>query len=354
MPILDKNNKNECKRLDAFFRNSEYSNYEQSFEFGKFKENVWKTEYVYLEQNGKIVAGALILIRTVAKVFNIMYMPKGPIMDIYNKNLMTDFLKEVEPLAKKYNAFVLKMVPEIEYTDELVDVCKDNKLKVRSEFKSGLEHMQVQQNMVLDIKDKSEQQVLESFNQKTRYNVRLAERKGVTTRYSNSEEDLKKFFELMRITAIRDGISLRPYEYFKSLIEIYKDNARIYFAMYEGIEIAAALQIIWNDRVIYYYGASANENRNVMPCYKMQYDMIKWAIEEKCNYYDFGGISKKSKEDGLYRFKVGFTGDGGYKKYIGEIDKVYKPFKYYLFTKIMPIAKGISFKIYQLKNKKND
>lgn len=351
MPILDKNNKEERKRLDKFFRESKYSNYEQSFEFGKFKENVWNTEYVYLEENGDIFLGALILIRKVAKIFNLMYIPKGPIMDLYDEDIMQKFLKEVEPLRKKYNAFVLKMVPEIEFTEELVKVCKKNNLKVRSEFKSGLEHMQVQQNMILDIKDKTEEQVLAGYTQKTRYNIRLAERKGVTTRYSNSEDDLKKFYELMKITAIRDGISLRPYEYFKDLIDIYKDNARLYFAEYEGKEIASALEIIWNDRVIYYYGASANENRNVMPCYKMQHDMIKWAIEEKCSFYDFGGISKKSKEDGLYRFKVGFTKEEGYKKYIGEIDKVYDKFKYYIFTKVMPIAKGISFKIYQLRNR---
>ncbi len=351
MPILDKNNKTEVNKLREFFENSEYASYYQSFEWAEIKTDNWKNEYVYIEKDGKIVGAMLILIRTMAKFFTIMYAVRGPVADIKDTAVMQELVKEAEPLAKKYNAFVLKMDPEIPYNEETANNLKNSGFKVKSDFKNILELMQTIRNMVLHIEGKTEEEIMAGYSQKTRYNIRLAEKKGVTVRYSNSEEDLKKFYDLMVITAKRDKIAVRTYEYYKKVMEVFKNKARIYIAEYEGEALAAALTLNYGKKVTYFYGASSNEKRNLMPTYLMQQTMIKWAIETNCKYYDFGGIFNTTMDNGLYRFKEGFCRQEGPTKFIGEIDKVYKSFSYYIFSKVLPKVKKVMLDIDELKKK---
>ena len=110
MPILDKNDKVAVEKLKDFFETSEYASYYQSFEWAEIKTDNWKNEYVYIEENGKIIGAMLILIRTMAKFFTIMYAVRGPVANINDTMLMQKLVKEAEPLAKKYNAFVLKWI----------------------------------------------------------------------------------------------------------------------------------------------------------------------------------------------------------------------------------------------------
>ena len=255
MPILDKNDKVAVEKLKNFFETSEYASYYQSFEWAEIKSDNWKNEYVYIEENGKIIGAMLILIRTMAKFFTIMYAVRGPVADINDTIIMQKLVKEAEPLAKKYNAFVLKMDPEIPYNEETAINLENSGFKVKSDFKNILELMQTIRNMVLHIKGKTEEEIMAGYSQKTRYNIRLAEKKGVTVRYSNSEEDLKKFYDLMVITAKRDKIAVRTYEYYKKVMEVFKDKARIYIAEYEGEALAAALTLNYGKKVTYFYGA---------------------------------------------------------------------------------------------------
>ncbi len=81
-----------------------------------------------------------------------------------------------------------------------------------------------------------------------------------------------------------------------------------------------------------------------MPNYLMQQTMIEWAISNKCNKYDFGGVFNKTKENGLYRFKEGFCGEKGCIRFIGEIDKVYNKPYYWIYNKFFPIVEHIIVK----------
>ena len=164
MPILDKNNKKEVEKLKEFFETSEYASYYQSFEWAELKNDNWKNEYVYIEKNGKIVGAMLILIRTMAKLFTIMYAVRGPVADINDTNLMQELVKEAEPLAKKYKAFVLKMDPEIPYNEETANNLISSGFKVKSDFKNILELMQTNRNMVLHIEGKTEEEIMKCLD----------------------------------------------------------------------------------------------------------------------------------------------------------------------------------------------
>jgi len=336
MPILDKKNTEMVKKVDAFLQNSVYSNLHQSFEWAKVKSDKWKHEYVYVEENGEIIAAMLVLIRRMGKIFTMMYAPRGPVCDVSNVELVKKLIEETKPLAKKYHAFVLKMDPTTPYDEALIKQYQQNGLKVKSDCHNILEVMQPLRSMLLHIKGKTEEEVMMQYSSKTRYNVRLAQKKGVTVRWSRDEADLKTFYELMKVTAKRDDIAIRVYSYYKDILETYGEKARIYLAEYEGKALSGALTVKYGDKVSYFYGASSNENRNVMPNYLMQQTMIKWAIESGCNEYDFGGVFSTNKEEGIYRFKEGFCRQEGATRFIGELDKVYNSSLYFAFSKVLP------------------
>lgn len=195
---------------------------------------------------------------------------------------------------------------------------------------------------VLDISNVSEEELMKRFAEKTRYNIRLSKRKGVEVYYSSKEEDLKIFYELYKITCKRDKIGCRAYEYFKRMLDAFdEEHLRIYIAKHENDKLSAAIAVTYGTEMFYLYGASSNEKRNLMPNYAMQWEMIKWGIEKKCNTYNFGGIIHLDKNNGLYKFKTGFCKEEGIIKYIGELDFVYNKPIYFAYTKLLPIIKKV-------------
>ena len=344
MPILDKNNKKMVKKYYNFLRNSPYADLHQDFGWGKVKSDNWIDEYVYIEENDKITAGMLILIRTFGKIFTMMYCPRGPVCDLNDIELVNKLINEAKPLIKEYKPFVLKMDPRVPYS-EILKKKYSKEYRVTSEFKNIFELMQPIRSMILKINGESEEEILKRYSQKTRYNIHLAERKGITVRYSRDEKDLQTFYKLSQITAQRDGIALRTYDHFKSLLNSYDENTlRIYLAEYEGEALSAAITLNFAGVTTYLYGASSNQKRNLMPNYIMQQHMIRWAIETGCREYDFGGIFNTTIDNGLFKFKAGFCKQEGPTKFIGEIDKIYNPIYYFIFTKLITIVKDINIR----------
>ena len=140
-------------------------------------------------------------------------------------------------------------------------------------------------------------------------------------------------------TGLRDGFVVRSLEYFERMFDVMGDNLRLYLAKYKGKIIAGTIAIYYGDKVWYLYGASSNQHRNVMPNYLLQWEMIKWAIENKCKIYDFRGVSGDIDENnplyGLYRFKKGYGGK--LTEFVGEFEMVYHPFIAFLVDRILPI-----------------
>ena len=203
--------------------------------------------------------------------------------------------------------------------------------------------------MVLNIDGKTEDELMKSFAEKTRYNVRLSGRKGVTVRYSRDKEDLKTFYDIYKVTTIRDKIGCRDYDYFERMLEAYDETKlRIYIAEHEGEPLSAAIATNIGGELFYVYGASSNEKRNLMPNYAMQMAMIRWGIETGCKTYNFGGVLNLDPNNGLYKFKIGFCREEGLEEYIGEINKVYKPFIYFLYKVGMPMKRKLGRKLRKL------
>lgn len=342
MSILNKENKEEVKKYKEFVDNFSSTSLMQSMNWADVKKG-WESEYVYLEEDGKIVMAMSLVIRKIIGSKSMIYAPRGPVGDVYDIQKVKKITEEVDKIAKKYNAFVFRFDPERYYDEKLEEMYVKEGYKVRNKKFGKNELIQPRYNMILNISGKTEEEVFKGYSEKTRYNVRVAKRKGVTVRYSRDVEDLKTFYNLYVVTGIRDKIASRPYDYFERMLNTFDENhMRIYIAEFEGEALSAAIAINYGKKTFYLYGASSNEKRNLMPNYLMQQEMIEWAIETGCDLYDFGGVFILDKSNGLYKFKEGFCRQEGVTEFIGEIDKVYNRFWYFAFTRLVPIYQKIA------------
>lgn len=344
MPVLDKANISEVKRYDEFTRKSPYGKTTQDRSWAEVKKE-WLNEQVYVERNGEIVAAMSLLIRKFFNTYSLIYAPRGPVCDIYDKELVEELMREVDKLAKEYRAFAVRFDPEVIYDKELAEEYEKLGYRVKNYGFEPSELIQPRYNMILDIEGLDEEEVMAKFSRKTRYNVRLAGRRGVEISHHTSDEALEIFYDIYKVTTARNEIGQRNLQYFKDMRDAYGDKLRIYLGKHEDDYISGAITINYGKKVWYVYGASTNNKRNHMPNYLMQMEMIKWGLETGASEYDFGGVLELDNSDGLYRFKEGFCREDGVTEFIGEFDKVYKPFIYKGFTKVIPYIQQLVKKI---------
>lgn len=334
MPILG-NDENEIKKYDEFVRNSPYARVSQDRNWKHVKKG-WGGHYVYLEENGKIIAALSILYVNAVNDKKLFYANRGPVCDFYDIDLVTRLIKEAEPIIEKDKPFVLRMDPEVLYDEKLLEEYRKRGFTFRSREEDNHAFIQPRFNMILRLKGRAEYEVFEALHPKTKYNIRLAERKGIETRFVTADspelpEAIDTFYELTKIMAKRQGVTFRPKDYFLRLFEAVP-KSRVYLSSHEDEVLSAALAIPYNRKLFYMYGASSNVKRNLMPNYQMQWEMIKWAVEMGMEEYDFGGVFKLDESDGLFRFKNGFCKEDGATEFIGELDVIFDEKAYEEYT----------------------
>lgn len=341
MPIVDHNDPACVARYEEFLTSSPYGNLMQDIRWAYVKKG-WVGEQVYLESEGKIIAALSIIFAPAVKGHALAYAPRGPVCDIRDTATVRRLIEEAEPVLQKHYAFVLRFDPEVLYDEELCRLYESAGFRVRSRNCGIHDQIQPRFNMFLPLEGKPFDELMQGFGEKTRYNIRLAERKGITVRWALDQAAIDTFFDIYLTTCERDGIGHRPKDYFERMIEAYGEKfARIYIAEYEGTPLAAAVAIHYGRKVFYIYGASSNEQRNRMPAYAMQAEMIRWAVDLGSEFYDFGGVYALTKENGLYRFKEGFCHEHGVTELVGEFDHVIRPFWYWAFVKGKPIVQKL-------------
>ncbi|MEW6028715.1 MAG: lipid II:glycine glycyltransferase FemX [Chloroflexota bacterium] len=201
-------------------------------------------------------------------------------------------------------------------------------------------NIQPPRTLIVDLRG-TEDDILARMKQKTRYNIRLAEKKGVTVR---AWDDLPAFHKMMLVTGGRDNFGVHSLEYYRRAYELFHptDMCELLAAEYESKPLAALMVFAHGQRAWYVYGASNDEERNRMPTYLLQWEAMRWARSKGAEEYDLWGVPDEEEEvleanfesrrDGLwgvYRFKRGFGGD--LKRAIHAHDRVYMPWLYRLY-----------------------
>jgi len=318
----------------------------QSFEWGDLKgRHGWTPIRAAVEEEGRIVAAASLLKRSLP-IKSFFYAPRGPVYDDGHREGLLCLLQGIRELALREGAILLKIDPPISVEEAgTLSFLKDQGFVPACE-EGGFGGTQPRCVMQLDLAP-SPEELLASCKQKTRYNIRLAGRKGVVIRDDCTREDLPLFYDILIETARRDGFLVRSLGYYEDMWDILVANnyARLFLAEYEGKAIAGAICFLFGDKCWYTYGASSNEHRNVMPNYLLQWKMIMWAKEKGCIRYDFRGVSPSRKADpedhlyGLNRFKEGFS--PRFVEYIGELDLAYSRPLYWIWRHGKPAYQSL-------------
>ena len=322
----------------------------QSFEWGELKRRSggWRPIRLAVEDGGSIVGAASILKRKLPRLNKcIFYAPRGPVCDFSDRQVLRLLVNEVEARTRRDGAILFKIDPPVATENpEVVPLLQELGF-VRVSDPHGFGGVQPRCVMQLDLRP-SMDELLAGCKPKWRYNIRLAERKGVRVRSSCTKDDLRVFYDLLEETARRDRFLIRGYDYYESIWDILVEAgyAKLFLAEYEGEVIAGALSFIFGDKCWYTYGASSNHHRNVMPNHLLQWRMIEWAKQSGCAVYDFRGVSPKrdwSADDhlcGLNRFKEGFGAQ--FVEYIGEFDLPFSRVWYWAWVVGKPRAAAIS------------
>ncbi len=336
---------------EEFIKKQDLCDFQQSIKWASVKE-FWNNDIIIIEDNNKnILATMSILIRKLPILGNIMYVPRGPIGNIYNEEILRKITNKMKEIALEYKAFAIIIEPNVKADNKEFSIMA-NKLgyKINSKAIKFDQEIQARHNFRLNLRNKTEDDIFKNFASKTRYNIRLAMRKGVEVIEKN-EKGLDEFYELMKETGKRDNFIIRSKEYFATILKKFPGDTKIYIAYYENQPISAIMPILYGNKMWYLYGASSNSHRNLMSTYLLQWEMIKIALKNGCNEYDFRGVSMENGEDGLYRFKKGFGGD--FVELIGEVYMDFKPVKFFLFKIFKKIFLNIRYKIYKLTRKNN-
>ncbi len=196
--------------------------------------------------------------------------------------------------------------------------------------------------------DKTEEELLSAMKPKWRYNIRLAEKKGVTVRAAGAES-IESFYKVFMETAARDRIAVHGKDYYKSLLELSADGSHVkttlYIAEHEGETLAGIITLFTDTEAVYLYGASSDNKRNLMPAYLLQWTAIQDAKKFGSKVYDFYGIPPTDDEHhpmhGLYRFKTGFGGTVVHRA--GSLDMPVKPL-FYTFYILLEKLRAFYFK----------
>ena len=336
------------QEYENFIKQNKMCDFEQSLIWNKIKSN-WQNQQIIITEENQIVLTANLLIRKIPFFGNLIYIPRGPIGDIHNMKAMKKLTNELKVIAKKYKSFAVLIEPDININDEKFKlIVKHLGYKINSKSQNFKDSIQSRYNLRLLLKDKSEDELLATFNQKTRYNINLATKKGIKVEES---KDLDTFYNILKETSIRDNFIIRPKEYYANIMRNFKGST-ILLASYNNEPIAGIMPLNYGNKTWYLYGASSNKYRNLMPNYLLQWEAIKRAKKQNSIIYDFKGCSfQHGVADGLYRFKKGFGSD--LVELIGEVSLEIKPLKYHLFK----ISKSIYVRLrkikFSLKNKNN-
>lgn len=268
--------------------------------------------------------GVQMLFRRLPLGMTLAYIPKA--------RLNESLLPAIDMACKAKRAVFCKWEP---------DAWEGGALQDLKGFVRSPQNIQPPRTVVIDLRGSGEE-ILTRMKQKTRYNIRLAAKKGITVR---RWEDIEAFHAMLLVTGGRDAFGVHTLEYYRRAYELFQPagTVELLVAEFEGRPLAALMVFRHGKRAWYVYGASNDEERNRMPAYLLQWEAMRWAKTQGCEEYDLWGVPDEeesaleagfeTRHDGLwgvYRFKRGFGGE--LKRSAQALDRIYNPLMYKLYT----------------------
>ena len=321
--------------------------------------------FVWQEATGKTVAAAMILkraipVRRLANKICVLYVPRGPLMDWEDAALRLRVLEDLHAFAQRQGAIYIKIDPDMALVTGVPGMEGAVEFKEGQAFCSELqqrgwqyskEQIEFRNTIMIDLTH-SEDELLSHMKQKTRYNVRLAQKKGVTIR-TGTVDDFPLLYQMLAETSARDGFDTYEESFYQfvwcslmgvapsaSSLQPFMENL---IAEVDGDPVAAISVFYFAGQALYLFGMSRGIHREKMPTYLLQWEAMRRASALGCKVYDLGGGSNEftdgSRQRSVYSFKEGF---GGFVHLsIGAWDFTPHPILYKLYIEVLPFVRRI-------------
>ena len=326
----------------------------QSWEWGQVKAQFgWQPFHKAWEQDGQVKAAALVLERTInlggmAARLRMHYTPKGPLLaDWEDTALRQEVISDLVQFGRERAAFLLKIdadvpvglgVPGAEDAQEGLAGTRVIEMLKRDGWHFANEQVQFRNTMHIDL-TASDEDLLQAMKSKTRYNIRLAGRKGVSVR-RGTDADFEMLYSMYAETAVRDGFAIRGRDYYQAVWQTYYAAQALtpLIAEVEGQAVAGLMLFHFAGTAYYLHGMSRDAHRNLMPTYLLQWEAAVIGKQRGCRVYDLWGAPDVFDESdsmwGVYRFKQGLGGQ--VLRTVGAWDKPLRPLVFQLYSRVWP------------------
>ncbi len=321
----------------------------QSWEWGAIKgQTEWHAERYLVQRAAKPIAAFQFLWRQPLPYLplRIGYVTKGPVVDWQDLDAVDATLAQIEAVARKHKCILVKIDPDVR-EDLTVGRLALHALERRG-WRYSAEQIQFKNTGFSDLTG-GEETLLAEMKSKWRYNIRLAEKRGIQIRQGTAA-DLPAFYALYAETGQRDGFLIRPYSYYQATwatflqAQAVDDNpagGTLLLAEHaeENTPLAGLFLFRYGDRTWYFYGASSERRRRDMPNYLLQWAALRWAQGQGCQVYDWWGAPTQIADEadglqGVWQFKQGFG--AAFQPHIGAWDFPVSPLRYRLFQEALP------------------
>ncbi len=317
------------KQLNDFVGGQEHAQFLQSWQWGEFQREVsgfvWR---IGVEDGGQLVASAKLVKKQLPMGRSYFYCGRGPVGITnydpeHSGRITNELFGAIKELAIQEGVMFLRFEPI-------------NKLQITNYKLQITKTLDVQpsKTLILDL-TKSEDEILQAMHQKTRYNIRLAEKKGIKVVEAGASR-FEEFWQLLVSTGDRDEFNLHGRSYYQAMLKLDNSFVKLLFAEYQGKPLAGNLVVFFGDTATYIHGGSSDENREMMAPYGLQWHNIKLAKQASYKYYDFHGIDE-TKWPGVTRFKMGFGGQAV--KYPGTFDLVFDQGWYNIYKMVRKVRR---------------
>ncbi|CAH1855667.1 lipid II:glycine glycyltransferase FemX [Convivina intestini] len=331
MPLLNLDDQKKVAEYQNFVRTDPRGQVTQDPLWGDLKAN-WGHVYVYHETNGQIDAVMTVLTVEAVPGKLLAYSGRGPIANLDDIDLIKALIKEALA-ALPDNVFLLRLDPEVPYSDELDARYRQAGFITRNR---QIEHMhgniQPRKNVVLyydgrgegaqEITD--EESLMKHFKRDYRNQIRRAAKDGVVVTSGDSQADVEAFFDTYVLMAKAQQITHRPLSYFLRMQQLWQGTGffKVFLAHFDNQVVASGIGFSYGDEIWYMYAGSNRQYAKHYAPYAVQWEMLKWGLALGKTEYDFGGVGDFVPTDGLYKFKHGFAYHDPHAEYIGELDWV--------------------------------
>jgi len=302
MNIIPITNKNQLNSLQS---QNNMAQFLQSWEWGEFQEKHGRKVFRFgIEEKGKLASAITAIKHNLPFGKSYLYCPR---ITTEGGQTFARLQRELEKIAKQENSIFIKLEPA-------------KQSSISNHQSSITKHVQPPTTLLVDL-TKSEDELLKNMHSKTRYNIRLAEKKGVKIKES---DNIEEFLKLNAETTTRDKFKSHSDDYYRKMSKILKNHkseitnqkcsAKLFTAYYQDKPLTSNLTIFFGDTVTYLHGASSSEHRNVMAPNLLQWEIIKQAKEMGYKWYDFWGVNPSPDKNLPHHFKKSWEGFSRFKR----------------------------------------